>query len=295
MRSSLALGFCVGLVGASGCVVSVDSQGQIAREEKRFSVTEVPDVRLTTFDGSIEIRSWDAKEVLVEIEKRGATEESLRALEIRSTQDGNRVEVEVRRPSSEGLAGIGFFRGASARLTVSLPRHSNVQARTGDGSIRIEQVEGGIQLQTGDGSIRASELSGELVLKTGDGSVVVDRADGRLDVETGDGGVSVSGRISRARLHTGDGSIVFRADEETRIEGDWEITTGDGSVTLHMPSGLSAEIDAHTGDGSIRNELDLVVSGEDGRSRRTLRGRIGEGGPRLRIRTGDGAIRLLKT
>ena len=36
---------------ASGCVV-VDSQGHIVRDEKRFTVSGTPDLRLTTFDGS---------------------------------------------------------------------------------------------------------------------------------------------------------------------------------------------------------------------------------------------------
>ena len=59
----------------AGCVV-VDSQGHITREEKRFTVTGAPDLRLVTFDGAIEIRSGDAKTVVVEIEKRGPTKES---------------------------------------------------------------------------------------------------------------------------------------------------------------------------------------------------------------------------
>ena len=53
---------------STACVVSVDSQGQIVREEKRFSVSGTPDVRVTTFDGSIEVQSWDRAEVLIEIE-----------------------------------------------------------------------------------------------------------------------------------------------------------------------------------------------------------------------------------
>ena len=36
---------------------------------------------------------------------------------------------------------------------------------------------------------------------------------------------------------------------------DWDITTGDGSVTLYLPPDFSAELDARTSDGGIRNEL----------------------------------------
>ena len=76
---------------ASACVVSVDSQGQIVREEKRFTVDGTPDLHLATFDGAIEIQSWDKPEVLVEIEKRGPTREAVDGLKVESSQDGNRI------------------------------------------------------------------------------------------------------------------------------------------------------------------------------------------------------------
>jgi DUF4097 and DUF4098 domain-containing protein YvlB len=286
------LAACVG----SGCVISVDSQAQIVRDEKRFTVTGVPELRLTTFDGAIEIQSWDKPDVLVEIEKRGATREAVDGLEIKSSQEGQRIELEVKRPQSETFSGIGFHRTASATLRVSLPRRADVIARSGDGSIRIERVNGRIEMRTGDGSIRAIDVTGELVMNTGDGSVTVERAEGQLVVDTGDGGVDVSGRLGGVKLHTGDGSIVYRAEPESTMSEDWEITTGDGGVTLYLPGEFNAELDAHTGDGSIRNDLAIEKSVESPeRERRSLRGRLGDGGKRLRIRTGDGSIRIRRS
>jgi DUF4097 and DUF4098 domain-containing protein YvlB len=275
---------------AAGCVVHVDTEGQIVREEKRFKVTGTPDLKIATFDGAIEIQSWDNPDVLVEIEKRGPTKEAVEALQIVATQDGPRIELEVKRPSTESFGGIGFQRNATARLIVSVPREVNVVARSGDGSIRVERLNGRLELRTGDGSIRAMDVSGELLLNTGDGSVTVSGAEGLLDVETGDGGVNVSGRLARVRLHTGDGSIVYRAEPESRMADDWEISTGDGGVTLYLPDGFGADLDAHTGDGSVRSDIKVASPGDG--ERRTLRGRIGEGGRSLRIRTGDGGIRI---
>ena len=282
----------------SACVVSVDSQGQIVRDEKRFKVTGTPELRLTTFDGSIEIQAWDRPDVAIDVEKRGATREVVDGLEIKSSQEGNRIELEVRRPRTESFSGFGFHQSASARLIVSVPRDVNIVARSGDGSIVIERVNGRLELRTGDGSIRASEVSGELVLDTGDGSVNVDGATGRLDVDTGDGGVNVSGRLTSVKLHTGDGSIVYRAEPGSEMSDNWDITTGDGGVTLYLPTGFGADLDAQTGDGSIRNDLDVVGSAEENpgdskeKRRRTLRGQIGGGGKQIRVRTGDGTIRL---
>jgi hypothetical protein len=276
----------------AGCTVTLDSQSQIVKDEKRFAVSGTPSVRVATFDGSIQIQSWDRPDVLVEIEKRGPTREAVDALEVTTSQDGNTIEVEVKRPPSEMLGHIGFHRSATARLIVSLPRRSDVRARSGDGSIAIEHVEGSLELHTGDGSIRATDVAGDLTLNTGDGSVTVNGAEGNLLLDTGDGSVNVTGKLARVRLHTGDGSIVYHVQPGTEMTDDWNITTGDGSVSLYLPSDFGAELDAHTGDGSITNDLGVAPAANGERDRHTVRGRLGDGGRQLRIRTGDGSIRL---
>ena len=274
----------------SGCVV-VDSQGHIAREEKRFTLTGQPDLRLTTFDGAIEIRSGEGNTVVVEIEKRGPTKEALDDLKIETKQDGNRIEVDVKKPAHEVVFfGVGRM-SPTAKLIVTMPREGNVTARSGDGSIRIEHVHGRLELRTGDGSIRAIDIAGQLTLATGDGSVTLEDVAGDVDVDTGDGSVSIAGKPSAMKLHTGDGSITVRALSGTTMKDDWSMTTGDGGVAVYLPSDFGAELDAHTGDGSIRNELQLSNDDTD-KERRTLRGKLGAGGKLLRIRTGDGSIRL---
>lgn len=274
----------------TACVV-VDSQGHIAREEKRFTVAGAPELHLTTFDGSIEIRSGDAKTVVVEIEKRGPTQEALAQLKVETKQDGNRIDVEVRKPAGGDvvLFGIGHS-SPTARLIVTMPREGNVVARSGDGSVRIEHVHGSLDLRTGDGSIRGIDVGGTLSVQTGDGSVTLEDAEGDLDVNTGDGSVSVSGKLGALRLHTSDGSITLRADRGTTMKDDWSLSTGDGGVAIYLPPDFAAEVDAHTGDGSVRSELDIASDGES--SRHSLKGKLGAGGKVLKIRTGDGSIRL---
>lgn len=277
---------------ATGCIVSVDSQGQIVREEKRFSVDGIPQLNLSTFDGSIEIQSWDKREVLVEIEKRGPTREAVDSLQVESTRSGDQITVDVKRPHAERFRGFGFHVSASAKLIVNVPSKADIVARSGDGAIRVERIRGRLELRTGDGSIRIVDTAGELKLNTGDGAINVDGAEGRLELETGDGGVNVEGTLSAVKMHTGDGSIVYRADRSAAMTDDWEISSGDGSVTMYLPAGFGAELDAHTGDGRIRSDLALAVERDGDSNKRTMRGRLGQGGRRLRVSTGDGTITL---
>jgi DUF4097 and DUF4098 domain-containing protein YvlB len=281
----------------AGCVV-VDSQAHITREEKRFTVSGVPELTLATFDGSIDLRTGDTSTVIVEIEKRGPTQEGVDQLRVETKQDGNRITVEVKRPSRE-VVFFGIGSSPTASLKVTLPREANVTARSGDGSISIEDVHGRLELRSGDGSIRGRSVSGQMTFVTGDGSVTLDSANGTIDGETGDGSVSVSGTLTAVKLRTGDGSITFHADAGTKMSDDWSFTTGDGSVAVDLPSDFAAELDAHTGDGSIRNELSVAAeAGDDSKhhdsdeDRRSLRTRLGAGGKTLKIRTGDGSIKL---
>lgn len=280
-----------------GCVV-VDSQAHIAREEKRFQVSGAPQLTLTTFDGAIELRAGDVNAVIIDIEKRGPTKEGVNELRVETTQDGDRINVEVKRPSHE-VVFFGMGSTPTASLKVTMPRQGNVTARSGDGAITIEGIQGRFDLHTGDGSIRGRNVSGQMTFVTGDGSVTLDSSSGAVDGETGDGSVSVSGAMTAVKLRTGDGSITFHAQPGTKMTDDWSLTTGDGSVSVYLPSDFAAELDAHTGDGSIRSELSVAgEAGDDTRRRdsdedkRTLRTRLGAGGKTLKIRTGDGSIKL---
>jgi DUF4097 and DUF4098 domain-containing protein YvlB len=205
-----------------------------------------------------------------------------------STFDG---AIEVR--TSEGLRILGIgWNHASAKLIVTLPAASNVEAHSGDGSIDIERVTGTLNLRSGDGSIHGRQLTGDVKVHTGDGAIKLDEVTGALDADTGDGSINVTGRMTSLRVRTGDGSVTIRAAAGSTAEADWNITTGDGSVVLEMPEGFGGELDAHTGDGRIHMQ-DLTLSNVIGPiGKTTLRGRLGAGGHAVRVRTGDGSITL---
>jgi hypothetical protein len=287
---SAAVATAVLPLALGGCVV-VDSQGRLARDEKRFTVSGPPELKVTTFDGNIEIRSADTKTVLVEIEKRGPTQDSIDELKVEMKQDGDRIEIEVKRPpTTVGIDGFGRV-SPHARLTVTMPRNGSVVARSGDGGITVHGVTGRMELRTGDGNVRASDVNGSMTVVTGDGAVTIDNSEGDVDIDTGDGSVSVAGKLGVVKVHTGDGSITFRAEPGSSMKADWSMTTGDGGVAVYLPPDFAADLDAHTGDGGIRSDLKVDADNRDS-SRRTLRGKLGAGGKLLKIRTGDGSIRL---
>jgi hypothetical protein len=198
------------------------------------------------------------------------------------------VEIRVRAPNTNWQ----FFNIGRRFIRVELrvPRDSDLDIHTGDGSVSLEGVSGRIKADTGDGRITARDMKGEVRLHTGDGLIEGDGFDGMLDAHTGDGRIQVRGRFDSLRLRTGDGSIEAAAEPHSMFESDWSVHTGDGSILLRLPSDFSAELDATTGDGRIRSDLPVTTTGS--RGRRSLRGKIAGGGGLLQVHTGDGSITL---
>jgi DUF4097 and DUF4098 domain-containing protein YvlB len=279
LLNGLALSALVAaLTVAPGCIdiVGADLNKYVERDEKHFAVSGKPDIALTTFDGSIEIRPWDKADVQVVIEKRGRDKDAVAEIEVKAEQHGNRIEISVIEPKRD-RGGFNFHFSRSAKLIVSVPASSDVAARSGDGSIDIERVAGHLQLRSGDGSIRGRMLGGD------------------VDANTGDGSIRLDGKLTSVRVHTGDGSVTIHADAGSSPDADWDIVTGDGSVTLEVPDGFGAELDAHTGDGGIHMR-DLTLSNVTGNiGKNSLRGRLGDGGRAVRVRTGDGSITLKRS
>src|SRR5688572_1775655 len=183
------------LAAALPAACSIDVRGDeiVVREERRFAVGPELEMALATFDGALEIRSWDRPEVLVEIERRAANGADAQALEVRTSQEGNRLTIEVPNPrrNGDGLVHIGSRQSPSVSLKVTAPARLVLEARTGDGPIAARDLTGRITLRTADGAINTDHLAGTLTVATGDGPVVARDVQGSLEVRTGDGAVDI--------------------------------------------------------------------------------------------------------
>lgn len=100
----------------------------------------------------------------------------------------------------------------------------------------------------------------------------------------------MSGALAGLEASTDDGRIAVGAAPGSIMSGAWDLHSGDGRVTLDLPRDFSAELDLATGDGRIR--VDDHFGGDADRDAETLRRTIGAGGFVLRVRTGDGSIRV---
>ena len=278
---------------AAGCSIDLQGEETVGREQRTFKAEGPLEVVVGTFDGAIDVRSWDRAEVLVHIERRAANATDAKALDVRTEQSPGRLTIDATNPRGErgdGGIHVGSWRSPSVSFVVTVPRRTTVQVNSGDGAIAVRDVTGPVAVKTADGAVRVEHVDGDVQIETGDGAVSVIDLEGGLELNTADGAVEVTGRLDAVRINTGDGPIRVDAGQGSAMKTEWTVNTGDGAITVRLPSDFNANLDTSSGDGRI------TVSGvgnaeSDDSSRPThLNVRLGAGGPALRLRTVDGPI-----
>src|SRR4051794_25831941 len=110
-----------------GCVdISAGQARDVETVGKRFAVTGTPTVKVGTFDGSVDVTTWDRPEVLVVIEKHAVDRAAADQMVVTAEQNGDAITVDVRR---EREGGVHFdFGSHTARVTLTVPAKTEIDA-----------------------------------------------------------------------------------------------------------------------------------------------------------------------
>jgi hypothetical protein len=183
-------------------------RGLSARELKTFKVTGQAELVLDTFDGAIELHSWDKNEIEVEVEKARDGAGAARRDQGRRAAAGRQDHLKVTGPAAPTIA------ASRSACTSRRPRASASRCRARqhqrDERRRIDPRRGDrrhIVLHTTDGSVTGTRLGGDIQIRSGDGSIRIDNTTGKLDLETDDGSIGVEAKPS-----------VLRAQDRRRID-----------------------------------------------------------------------------
>lgn len=216
---------------------------------------------------------------------------------------------------------------AHADLRVLVPRGRSVEVNLAIGDVTVTNVEGDLRLDVHAASVTATGAKGRLSVDAGSGSVRVENGEGELDVDTGSGSTTVTGfrgrsitidagsgstdvrdvTVERFSVDVGSGSVHADALTTdgllvdtgsggvevalTKVPRSTTIDTGSGSVRIALPADADADLDIDTGSGGITSDFPLTMNEF---RRRELRGKLGDGGPTIRVSTGSGGVRLRK-
>ena len=291
---------------------------------KGFNVADGGTLRLDADIGDVKIVTG-GNGVAIEVvrEARGRRgQERLREHRIDFRQSGNDVIID-----SDDDDDHDWFRWSDdyeVQWNIRIPARYNVEVKTSGGGIELADIGGTVDARTSGGGIRTGKLSGDATLKTSGGSIRVGGAAGELIAHTSGGSVDIGdttgsveaktsgGSITLARVggtvlartsgggirvedamgsvdaSTSGGSITARLSRQP--QGDSRLSTSGGSVTVNIAGGVNLELDARSSGGGVSSDVPILVQGSQDDN--ALRGRIGNGGPKLTLRSSGGGIRV---
>ena len=240
-----------------GSVHTEVAQGSEFHWDKALRVGQT--IEIKGINGSVEATRSDGRRVEVLAVKTGERGD-VSSVKIEVVEHSGGVTIcAVYPPPSSGSRQNSCEPGEGGRMNV---RNSDVKVKF------IVRVPKGVRLvaRTINGSVKAVDLESDLRAVTVNGSI---------DITT----------TGRARATTVNGSISARIGA-TELADDLKFETVNGSITVHVPSGLNAEIEASTVGGKLTTDFPLQLM------RRRMHGVLGNGGPALSLATVNGSIQL---
>ncbi|HUX28105.1 MAG TPA: DUF4097 family beta strand repeat-containing protein [Terracidiphilus sp.] len=178
------------------------------------------------------------------------------------------------------------MRNISIDYEIQAPANTFLEASSGSGNITDDGIGDSAKLSTGSGNIHATGLQGGFTVNTGSGNIYADQtSQGDVKAQTGSGNIELRNLRGGLRAGTGSGDIKVTGTPTFA----WHLETGSGGIEFWSEnSGFT--LDASTGSGNIHSDREMLTQGSS--SRHHLTGKLGNGGPTVRIQTGSGNIRI---
>ncbi|HEX2062647.1 MAG TPA: hypothetical protein VHK90_18040 [Thermoanaerobaculia bacterium] len=291
---------------------------------KGFNVADGGTLQLTAGLGNVTIVTG-GDGVAIEIVRTAhgrSAEERMREHQIDIRQSGNDVIIDGR--LERDWFEWSVWNEYKVQWNIRVPDRYNVNVRTSGGSVKLDDLDGKADIATSGGSITTGRIAqeanlrssggsirvagggsmvnavtsggsisigdtgGDVVAKTSGGGITLSRVNGKVSARTSGGSIEIEDATGAVDAHTSGGSI--RARLSRQPQEDSELATSGGGVTVSIAGGIGVDVDARASGGGVSSDLPITVQGTQERDE--LRGRIGNGGPRLYLRSSGGGIRL---
>jgi hypothetical protein len=185
--------------------------------------------------------------------------------------DRDAVDVDVRVPSGTALK-IATF---TADVVV-VGRCGGADIATGGAAITLEHVDGDLLLRYGKGTSDVRRVDGSVTLRSGSGNAKLGQVSGGVQAGCGSGRLEVDSIRGTVRSRAGSGDAVFNA-----VYGDVDLASGSGTMSIGLPAGIVARLDATTGSGRVDTDLPVEDNPRSGGPTITVRARTGSGDIRV--------------
>jgi DUF4097 and DUF4098 domain-containing protein YvlB len=278
-----------------------------AKEDFHYSYPLQPGGRLEldNRNGSIDIVGWDRNTIDVSGTKFAPSADRLQQIKINVSVSGNSASIATEWPKDSWHGSYG------AKYMIRVPRQTALsRAQTTNGSVSVEDLEGGGHVTSTNGRISMARDTGDYDLHTTNGAIELEQCSGSERAHTTNGAVrgrlkagsiesqSTNGAIELTLMQPSNGQSIRASTTNGGIvlalaefhENPISAKTSNGGVTLRLPSEINAQINAETRLSRISNNLTL--SSTDENSKHRLSGQLGKGGPLISAITTTGSVHL---
>jgi DUF4097 and DUF4098 domain-containing protein YvlB len=129
----------------------------------------------------------------------------------------------------------------------------------------------------------------DLTARTHNGGISVEDVEGRMDFDAENGGISIRSAGGSINAHTTNGGVSARLTGTSWNGERLDLSTTNGGVVLEIPRGYNAELETGTVNGGMNIDFPITIQGRIGRRITTT---LGKGGPLVRAVTTNGAVRI---
>src|SRR5213080_526845 len=258
--------------------------------ERHFAVNTRPVVVIhNVANGRIEVKSWKNKEVDV------VASQTSDKIGFDMEQAGDRIDV-----TTTTLDASAQPLDLETSLQLTVPEETELQLKTENGLIYVEQVMGDMTLESVAGDVHLKEVSGYIIVKTTGGSLVCTQCAGKLDFNSVGGGAQIlQPALTNVNLRTTTGNILF--DGDFIRTGLYSMKSGRGLVEVRFSGNDSFDLKAQTATGTVDNQAAAFLKpdshgtvGRLGSKFKGLFGTFGAGLAKVELSTYSGTIRILQ-
>jgi len=195
--------------------------------------------------------------------------------------NGNALELEIDVPRK-------WNRRGHVNLELRVPRGTSVEIIASNGRIGIESLRAAVRARSSNGAVDICDVVGDIEISTSNAKVCCCNTRGRLVARSSNGKIELEEHCGSIDASTSNGLI--RASMEGMGEEGVQLATSNGRIVLELPEKVDAEVDIRVDNGVIRNDRKLCKAARERSGQ--LRGRLGEGGAPIKLRTSNGSISL---
>lgn len=164
---------------------------------------------------------------------------------------------------------------------------ANLEITTVQSPITLTNMDGDIAINNASGEIAGEYLFGDLEIKQGDGDIGLAWVEGDIHIRASSGRIAIKQARGTIQLATRSGDVTVQTELDS--PKDYVLETVTGTIKLAVPQWAVGKLDIQTESGNIRSDIPLAV---ESASRDRLVGRMGTGGPMVKLTSSSGDVRI---